>query len=87
MTDDDDDNDDDDDDDDDDANIRRTRNHLRSVSLDSFDKFCRSGSVSKEDRNKKRHKAGNDDDDDDDDGFVERELEAISPRVEAIEGM
>ena len=79
--------------DDDDDDLHESRQQLRSLSLDSFDKFCRSGSVGKEDRRKDRHQARvngdncyGDDDEDDDDSFVRRELQAVSPAAEDIEG-
>lgn len=66
--------------------LHQTRKQLRSLSLDSFDKFCRSGSMSKEDRHRNRSQTGEEDDDDGDNGFVRRELNAVSPAAETIEG-
>ena len=78
----------DDDEADDFSDLHQSRKQLRSLSLDSFDKFCRSGSMGKEDRQKRRNQAGDyeEEEDDDDDGFVRRELDTVSPAAETIEG-
>jgi len=76
---------DDDDDDVVDDNLHQTRNQLRSLSLDSFDKFCRSGSMSKEEKQKSTNANEDGDDDDDDNGFVRRELNTVSPPADEIE--
>ena len=68
-------------------NLHQTRRQLRSLSLDSFDKFCRSGSMSKEEKQKSTHaNEDGDDEDDDDNGFVRRELNAVSPPADEMEG-
>ena len=77
---------DDDDDDVVDDNLHQTRKQLRSLSLDSFDKFCRSGSMSKEEKQKSTNANEDGDDDDDDNGFVRRELNTVSPPADEIEG-
>ncbi|XP_065061509.1 uncharacterized protein LOC135688540 isoform X2 [Rhopilema esculentum] len=62
--------------------LRQSRNKERSLSLDSFDRFCRSGSTNKDDRDKSR--GAYDEDDEDDDEFVRRELDRPSPPADAV---
>eukprot|EP00112_Aurelia_sp_Birch-Aquarium-sp1_P006578 Seg1722.8 transcript_id=Seg1722.8/GoldUCD/mRNA.D3Y31 product="Pleckstrin-like domain-containing family M member 2" protein_id=Seg1722.8/GoldUCD/D3Y31 len=79
------------DDDDDDADnvthsdhMERAHQKMRSVSLDSFDRFCRSGSVNREDRDRLKSDATEHDYDDDDDA-IRRQINVASPGIEAME--
>ena len=66
--------------------MERARRKMRSVSLDSFDRFCRSGSVNREDRDRLRSDATDYDFDEDDD-VMRRQINVASPAIEAMEGL